>query len=67
MKTVAGALVTAVDAGPGRRHAVVGDVLLSIGSSAVTFKDLSKITARLAPKALVVAPCCGQASSNSVR
>jgi serine protease Do len=56
MKTSAGVLVTAIDAqGPAVGTLWVGDVLLSIGPTAVTFKDLSKITARLAPKALVVA------------
>jgi serine protease Do len=55
MKTPTGILVTAIDAeGPATGALWVGDVLLSIGSSAVTFKNLSKITARLAPKALVV-------------
>jgi len=44
----------------------VGDVLLSIGSSAVTFKDLSKITARLAPKALVVASVLRAGKQQSV-
>jgi serine protease Do len=56
MKTPTGILVTAVDAqGPAAGALWVGDVLLGIGSSAVTFKNLTKITARLAPKALVVA------------
>src|ERR1700732_462408 len=46
MKTPTGLLVTAVDAGgPAVGALWVGDVLLSIGSSAVTFKSLSKITA----------------------
>src|SRR5260370_13497997 len=55
-KKSTGILVTAIDAdGPAVGALWVGDVLLSIGSSAVTFKNLSKITARLAPKALVVA------------
>ena len=55
MKASTGILVTAVDAqGPAAGALGVGDVLLSIGSTAVTFKNLSKITARLAPKALVV-------------
>jgi serine protease Do len=56
MKTPAGILVTAVDAqGPAASALSVGDVLLSIGTRAVIFKDLSKITARLTPKTLVVA------------
>jgi serine protease Do len=56
MKTSTGILVTAVDAdGPAVGALWVGDVLLSVGPSVVTFKNLSKITARLTPKALVVA------------
>jgi serine protease Do len=55
MKTPTGILVTGVDSkGPAAGALVVGDVLLSIGPSTVTFKDLTKITARLAPKSLVV-------------
>src|ERR1700684_2075322 len=54
MKTSTGILVTAVDAaGPAAGALWVGDVLLSIGPNAVNFKDLGKITARLAPKTLV--------------
>jgi hypothetical protein len=34
---------------------VVGDVLLKIGPHKVTFKQMSKVTARLTPNALVVA------------
>jgi serine protease Do len=56
VKTPAGILVTAVDAeGPAAGALWVGDVLLSIGSNTVTFKNMSKITARLTPKSLVVA------------
>jgi serine protease Do len=56
MKTATGALVTSVDAdGPAVGALWVGDVLLSIGPRTVNFKDLSKITARLVPKSLVVA------------
>ena len=56
MKRPTGALVTAIDAqGPAVSALWVGDVLLSIGKVPVTFKSLSKITARLAPKQLVVA------------
>jgi serine protease Do len=56
MKKVTGALVTSVDAqGPAVSTLWVGDVLLSVGKSTVTFKNLSKITARLAPNSLVVA------------
>jgi serine protease Do len=53
MKTPVGALVTALDPqGPAVGTLWIGDVLLSIDSVPVTFKDLSKITARLAPNAL---------------
>jgi serine protease Do len=56
MKRPTGALVTAIDAqGPAVSALWVGDVLMSIGKVPVTFKSLSKITARLAPKQLVVA------------
>jgi serine protease Do len=56
MKTPTGVLVTALDAeGPAVGALWVGDVVLHIGGSAVTLKDLSKITARLRPKSLVVA------------
>jgi serine protease Do len=67
MKTSTGLLVTAVDAeGPAVGALWVGDVLLSIGSSAVTFKSLSKITARLTPKALVVASVLRAGKQQSV-
>jgi len=50
-----GALVTTVDAqGPAAGALLVGDVLLKVGANPVTFKKLSRITARLAPNALVV-------------
>ncbi len=53
LKTPAGALVTALDPqGPAVGALWIGDVLLSIDSVPVIFKDLSKITARLAPNAL---------------
>ena len=56
MKTPTGVLVTAIDAeGPAVGALWVGDVVLRIGGSVVTLKDLSKITARLPPKTLVVA------------
>jgi serine protease Do len=56
MKTPAGALVTAVDAqGPATGALLVGDVLLKLGDADVTFKGLTKITARLKPKSLIVA------------
>ena len=48
-----GVLVTEVEAqGPAVGTLIIGDVLLNIGKAPVTFKDLSKITARLVPKAL---------------
>jgi serine protease Do len=54
MKAPAGALIAAVDAaGPAYRTLAPGDVLLSIGANHVTFRNMSKITARLAPDALV--------------
>jgi len=67
MKTSTGILVTAVDAeGPAVGALWVGDVLLAIGSSPVTFRDLSKITARLKPKALVVASVLRAGKQQSV-
>src|SRR5882762_9362272 len=67
MKKATGALVTSVDAqGPAVGALLVGDVLLKIGASAVTFKNLSKITARLAPNTLVVASVLRGGSEQSV-
>ena len=67
MKKSTGALVTAVDAqGPSAGALVVGDVLLKIGSSEVTFREMSKITTRLAPHALVVATVFRGGSEQSV-
>src|SRR5450631_129001 len=67
MKTATGALVTSVDApGPADGALLVGDVLLQIGSHKVTFKDLSKITARLKPNALVVATVFRAGTQQSV-
>ncbi len=67
MKTPAGILVTAVDAqGPAAGALQVGDVLLKIGPSPVTFKDLSKVTARLKPNALVVAAVLRAGKQQSV-
>jgi serine protease Do len=67
MKTATGALVTSVDAdGPAVGALWVGDVLLSIGPRTVNFKDLSKITARLAPKSLVVASVLRAGKSQSI-
>jgi serine protease Do len=54
MKTPTGALIDSVDpAGPAAGTFAPGDVLLTIGSNRVTFKTLSKMTARLPPDALV--------------
>jgi serine protease Do len=67
MKAPTGVLVTAVDPqGPAVSTLAVGDVLLSIGPSTVTFKDLTKITARLAPKTLVVASILRAGKQESV-
>jgi serine protease Do len=67
MKKSTGALVTAVDAqGPAVGALMVGDVLLKIGSSTVSFRQMSKITARLAPHALVVATVFRAGSEQSV-
>jgi serine protease Do len=67
MPAATGVLVTAVDAqGPAVGALFVGDVLLTIGPSRVRFKDLSKITARLAPKALVVATVLRAGTQQSV-
>jgi serine protease Do len=53
LKSAGGALVTAVDAqGPAVGTLLIGDVLLTVGAEPVTFKGLSKITARLAPNTL---------------
>jgi serine protease Do len=54
LKSPMGALVTGVaPQGPAAGALIIGDVLLNIGPTRVTFKDLSKITARLVPNALV--------------
>jgi serine protease Do len=56
MQTPAGAIITTVDAqGPALGTLFPGDVLLSIHDTPVTLSNLSKITARLTPSALVVA------------
>jgi serine protease Do len=56
LRAPTGALVTSVDpAGPALPTLTPGDVLLSIGTTPVTFKSLSKITARLAPDAMTPA------------
>jgi len=67
MKTATGALVTAVDGhGPAVGALWVGDVLLSVGKAHVTFKTLSKITARLTPNQLVVAQVLRAGKEQSV-
>jgi serine protease Do len=67
MKAPAGALVSSVDAsGPGHGTFVPGDVILTIGSSRVTFRNLSKIMARLVPDALVTISMVRSGKSESV-
>jgi serine protease Do len=67
MKTATGVLVTAIDpAGPAVGALWVGDVVLRIGGNLVAFEDLSKITARLVPKALVVASVLRAGKQESV-
>jgi serine protease Do len=67
MKKPTGALVTSVDGqGPSIGALFVGDVLLKLGPSTVTYKDLSKVTARLAPKSLVVATVLRAGAQQSV-
>jgi serine protease Do len=54
MKSPAGTLISAVDpAGPANGTFATGDVLLTIGSNHVNFRNMGKITARLLPDALV--------------
>ncbi len=54
MKVPQGALISSVDpAGPARGTFAPGDVLLTVGSNRLTFRNMSKITARLQPDALV--------------
>jgi serine protease Do len=67
MKSATGALITAVDAqGPGAGTLIVGDVLLKVGASPVTFNDLSKVTARLVPAALVTLTILRSGAEQSV-
>lgn len=67
MKTPAGVLVDAVDSqGPSAGTLVIGDVLLTVGSEPVTFGDLSKITARLVPDALVTLTIMRSGTQESV-
>jgi serine protease Do len=55
MQAPVGALVTALDPeGPAVGSLFIGDVLLSVNSTAVTFEGLSKITARLVPNSLAM-------------
>jgi serine protease Do len=67
MKSATGALITAVDAqGPAAGTLIVGDVLLKVGGSPVTFNDLSKVTARLVPAALVTLTILRSGAEQSV-
>jgi serine protease Do len=67
MKSPAGALINAVDpTGPASGTFAPGDVLLSIGSNRVTFKALSKMTARLPPNALVTMTLLRNGKTESV-
>jgi serine protease Do len=67
MKTPAGTLVTSVEApGPATGTLIVGDVLLTVGSTPATFKNISKITARLIPDSLVTLTIVRSGSQQSV-
>src|ERR1700724_2036611 len=67
LKTPRGALITTVDSGgPAYGTFAPGDVLLTIGSNHVTFKNLGKITARLAPGNLVTMTMLRAGKSESV-
>jgi serine protease Do len=67
MKSPAGALVSAVDpSGPASKTFAPGDVLLTVGFSRVTFRNMSKITARLLPDALVTMTLRREAKTISV-
>jgi serine protease Do len=67
MKTPAGTLVTSVEAqGPAAGTLIIGDVLLTIGSTPATFKNISKITARLVPDSLVTLTIVRSGSQQSV-
>lgn len=67
MQAPTGVLVTAIDAqGPAVGALLIGDVLQRLGATPVEFKTLSKITARLTPKALVVASVLRAGKSQSV-
>jgi serine protease Do len=67
MKTPAGALVTSVETpGPAVGALIVGDVLLRVGAAPATFKDLSKVTARLKPDSLVTLTILRSGAQESV-
>jgi serine protease Do len=67
MKTPMGVLVTAVETqGPAAGTLIIGDVLLKVGSAPVTFKDISKVTARLVPNALVTLTISRSGAQQSV-
>jgi serine protease Do len=67
MKTPSGALITTVDpGGPAAGTFAPGDVLLTVGSSRVTFKTLGKITTRLQPGALVTMTMLRAGKSESI-
>jgi serine protease Do len=67
MKAPAGALVTSVEAqGPAVGALIIGDVLLSIGSDPATFRNISKITARLVPGSLVTLKILRSGAQQSV-
>jgi serine protease Do len=67
MKTRTGVLVTAVETqGPAAGTLIIGDVLLKVGSAPVTVKDISKVTARLAPNALVTLTISRSGAQQSV-
>jgi len=54
MHAPTGALITSVDPqGPAAGALLIGDLVLDIGKVPVTFKNLSKITARLKPDSLI--------------
>jgi serine protease Do len=67
MKAPAGSLVTSVEAqGPAVGALIIGDVLLSIGSDPATFRNISKITARLVPNSLVTLKILRSGAQQSV-
>jgi serine protease Do len=67
MHTTTGVLITAVDPqGPSNGALAVGDALLTLDKSAVTFKGLNKIASRLKPNTLVVASVFRAGTQQSV-